>query len=130
MPDTTAPAEPIATGDEARHRSLIDDATTAARQARDYIASELEFQKARALHAGAGVRTIAVLMAMAVLFAAVAVLGLLIAAIAALATVLSVWASALVVTGVLLATALVLVALALGRWRRLRYELRSTDDSK
>lgn len=127
MPDTPTTNEPVATGDEARRRSLIDDMSQASEQARDYIAAEIEFQKARAIHAGAGIRTIAVLLLVALVLVAFGLFGLIISAIMALAQVMPIWTAALIVGGGLVIVAAMLTTMAIGHWRSLRRDLRASD---
>lgn len=119
MPENHAPDDSVTTGDEARRRSLIDDVTELGREASDYVTSELAYQKARAIHAGHGIKGIVLLLTGAFVLVVFGMVGLVIAAILALSLFMPGWAAGLVVGGGLVLVAAGLVAFAMGRWKSL-----------
>ncbi len=116
-PDQADPAE----------RSLADDLRQLADDARALADAELAYQKTRAAFAGKGIRTIAVLAALAAALLFFALMALTFGLVLALATELGPWGAAGAVFGGFVAIALVSLIVIMARWKRLTALLNDKD---
>lgn len=85
--------------------NLAEDLRLLADEAKAFAQAELAFQKARAAYAGRQMRTVAILLALALVLAFFAVLALVVGLVIALGPVLTPWGAVAFVTLLLLALA-------------------------
>jgi Flp pilus assembly protein TadB len=109
-------SEPI---EEARERSLEDDVRDVVGQARDYVRSEMAFQKTRAAYAGKSAGWIALWVGAVLVFLFFALMALVFGAIMVLTPLITALGATAAVTGVLLVLALLSGLNALRRWRKM-----------
>lgn len=106
--------------EEARNRSLQDDARQLLADARKLAEAELAYQKTRAAYAGKESAKIALLGVVAAVFVFFAVMALVLGAVIALTPWLTAWGATGAVTGSLIFLALVCVGLAKVRLTKMK----------
>ena len=129
MDETTAPPASDAALDKARERSLHDDLTALASEARALAEAELAYHKARAAYAGQEAPRIALLGLFAAVVAFFALMALVLGTVLALSPVIGAWGATAAVTGGLLVGALLLAWLAVLRLRGLSRTLGDGGES-
>lgn len=123
-------SESLATPDDqdAEERSLAADLRVLVDHGIDFVAAEVELQKARAAYAGGAVRTIAILGVFAGLLVCFALVALTVGLVIALAPLLGALGAAFAVFAVYLVIAFICVTLAAARWRAMTNALANREN--
>lgn len=127
MDDLTHDLAPLA--DEAERPTLAADLRQLADQARTLAQAELAFQKSRAAYAGAEIRGIAMLLAVALVLLFFAAMAMVVGTVIALGPLLGLWGAAAAVTLGLVSLAGLSALLARGRMKRMVAIVASEDKS-
>lgn len=118
--DPTEPDGPENRDDAARDRSLVDDLKALASDGRSFAEAEWTYQSQRLAHAGRTAPKILLLLLLALFFVFFALMALVMGAILALVPLIGAAVATVVVVGCLLVAAMLVLMVALNRWKRLK----------
>jgi hypothetical protein len=110
--------------------SLLEELRLLAQDARNMAEAEMAYQSSRAAFLAEGLRGIAILAGVAVVFAIFSLLGLTVGLLIALTPLVSAWGATGIVAGGLALLAVIALVRAKGRWKYVSAVLAGKDGTK